>query len=253
MNNPRTLIIDPRDRMSINIESMNKLGFVTDVAHSEIDALDKVDKNPYEFIWLDVDEDLSINYTGIDLVYKIRHYPTMNISTPIHGFTDKKGSPYTLKPKEFGLEVCVRYLDSRYLEKIAALLNKNESAIKNGTFKPSYGYAWFNEQRALTVFYDNKPRLKEALKGMAFEQIPGLKEQLHHYHVEQNWVCMFNSVYDFANGAHYLGLNNLHNACQVFSSYQNSHEAQSLEDLYQFIIDIMDKTVFHLRCWIEKN
>lgn len=253
MNNPRTLIIDPRGRMSIDIKTMNELGFVTDVARSEIDALDKVDKNSYEFIWLDVDKDPNINYTGIDLVYKIRHNLTMNISTPIHGFTDNKHSAYTLNPKEFGLEVCVRYLDSRYLEKIAALLKKNESAIKNGTFKPSYGYAWLDEHRALTVFYGNKPRLKETLKGMAFEQIPGLKKLLNHYHVEQNWACMFDSVYDFASGAHYLGLNNLHNACEVFSSYRNSHEVQRLEDLYQFIIDIMDKTTFHLRCWIEKN
>ena len=253
MNHPRTLVITPGNSMSTDIEWMKKLRFVTDVVHEEKDALFMADKNHYDFIWLNVDKNPGIDYPGIDLVYKIRHSTTMNASTPIYGFTDIKNSAYTLNPKEFGLEICVRYINVKYLEIISALFDKNESAMKNGTFTPPRGWCWLNEHTALNTFYGNKPLLKEMLKSMAFEQIPGMQKELHRYHLEQNWACMFIAVSDFAIGARYLGLNNLHDACEVFVSYHNSYEVQSLEDLYQFIMDTMDKTIAYLLCWIEKN
>lgn len=254
MEQLRTLIIDPHNVITkIDLEYIRERGFLTEVVKNEQDALERAEKNHYEFIWLDVDEDSSINYPGLDLVYKIRDLASRNTSVPINGLTNNKNCMYMTNPKEFGLEVCVHWIDFRYFDKIIALSNKKEITINQEISKRWSGYCWFDESSALKTFCNNKSLLKEALKGMAFEQIPSAKHQLHLHHVQQHWVTMFEFVYFFQYGLRYLELSNLHEACEIFVSFYNRHDAQNLEGLYEFLIDIMDKTIFHLRCWIEKN
>lgn len=243
---------------------LKELACAVDSASDGKTALTMTQEKTYDLIFMDVGlPDMS----GNEVAKHIRKQKKLNQHTPIvgltahagteiHNFTGAEMDEVLTKPLLFstGQQMLDQFIGKKHStsKKKATHSRSNKKTISTplNTQNLAINEPLLDYQSALSVL-GNEDITKQLIQELVAKSIPELRLAIQEAHADNDWQKVEQLTHKFKAGAVYCGVPYLETACQFAERYLKTGDNYLREELYQQLLEAMDKTETAAKRWLK--